>query len=131
MTRTATKTLSARQQKALAALLVNPTIEAAAASVEIHPRTVKRWLSEDELFVEEYKKLRQHAVDNAICSLQAVMSEAVETLRKNLKAKNPSIQVRAAIALLEQGFKAAEAHDLEQRISELERSSREGWSGSW
>ena len=59
------------------------------------------------------------------------MAEAVETLRRNLTARNPSIQVRAAIALLEQGFKAVEAHDLVQRIAELERSSSEGWSGSW
>ena len=131
MTQTATKTLSARQQKALGALLTHPTIEAAAASVEIHPRTVKRWLYEDENFQEEYRKLRQQAVDNAIASLQSAMSEAVQTLRRNLTARNPSIQVRAAIALLEQGFKAVEAHDLVQRIAELERSSSEGWSGSW
>ena len=131
MTQTATKTLSARQQKALGALLTHPTIEAAAASVEIHPRTVKRWLYEDENYQEEYRKLRQQAVDNAIASLQSAMSEAVQTLRRNLTARNPSIQVRAAIAHLEQGFKAVEAHDLVQRIAELERSSSEGWSGSW
>jgi len=124
-------TLSAKQSKAIAALLGTPNVESAAERAGVTPRTIYRWLSGDELFQEEYRKARQRAVDGAIASLQAIMSEAVETLRKNLKARNPSIQVRAAIALLEQGFRATEVHELERRLAELERCSREGWGGSW
>jgi hypothetical protein len=50
------------------------------------------------------------------------MAEAVETLRRNLNARNASIQVRSAIALIELGLKATERAELEQRIEELERS---------
>jgi hypothetical protein len=115
-------TLSAKQEKAIAALLGAPTVETAAGIAGVTPRTVWRWLSGDELFVEEYRRARQQAVDNAIAGLQGVMAEAVETLRRNLNARNASIQVRCAIALIELGLKATERAELEQRIEELERS---------
>jgi hypothetical protein len=115
-------TLSAKQQKAIAALLGAPNVETAAGIAGVTPRTIWRWLSDDELFVEEYRRARQQAVDNAIAGLQGVMTEAVETLRRNLNARNASIQVRCAIALIELGLKATERAELEQRIEELERS---------
>jgi ribosomal protein L10 len=97
-------------------------VDAAASIAGVTPRTIWRWLSDDELFVEEYRRARQQAVDNAIAGLQGVMAEAVETLRRNLNARNASIQVRSAIALIELGLKATERAELEQRIEELERS---------
>jgi hypothetical protein len=115
-------TLSAKQEKSIAALLGAPNVDAAASIAGVTPRTIWRWLSDDELFVEEYRRARQQAVDNAIAGLQGVMAEAVETLRRNLNARNASIQVRCAIALIELGLKATERAELEQRIEELERS---------
>jgi hypothetical protein len=115
-------TLSAKQEKSIAALLGAPNVETAAGIASVTPRTIWRWLSDDELFVEGYRRARQQAVDNAIAGLQGVMAEAVETLRRNLNARNASIQVRCAIALIELGLKATERAELEQRIEELERS---------
>jgi len=122
------RTLNPKQQKALATLLGASNVEEAAKLAGVAPRTVFRWLAEDELFVEEYRKARQQAVDRAIAGLQGVMGEAVATLKRNLGARNPSVQVRSAVALLELGFKGVEHFDLAQRIAELEKQYGEGWS---
>ena len=125
------KQLNPKQQKALAGLLTSPTIGTAASVADVHPRTIKRWLAEDELFVEEYRSLRQAAVDNAVAQLQAGMSEAVETLRENLDAGNPSVQVRAAVSLLELAFKAIQQQDVEARLKALEEAASEERTSSW
>ena len=46
--------LTPKQEKAITALLAQPTIEAAAASLGINPATVHRWLQEPA-FVEAYR----------------------------------------------------------------------------
>jgi hypothetical protein len=124
-------TLSAKQQKAVAALLGAPNVEAAAGIAGVTPRTIWRWLSDDPLFVEEYRKARQRAVDTAVASLQGCMAEAVQTLRNNLSSRSAPIQVRSAIALLELGLKAHEAFDLAGRIEELERNAPDSGSYQW
>ena len=56
----------------------------------------------------------------AVGKLADAMDAAVETLVRNLTAEPPSVQVRAAVALLELAMKLRSSVELERRVAELE-----------
>ena len=53
------------EDAALAALLSEPTIEAAAGQAEISPATLYRWLA-DPVFKARYREARRQAVEHAV-----------------------------------------------------------------
>ena len=128
MSQYVTETLSAKQEKALVALIAAPTLEAAAEVAKVTPRTLHRWIRGDRLFRNEYKEARRAALDGAIASLQLGATEAVETLREGMKDRNVQARIRAASILLDNAFKAHHAFDLEERLKRLEENAGDGWS---
>jgi hypothetical protein len=116
--------ISKKQEAALAALLVQPTIALAAAQAKIGQRTLCRWMVEDEAFKAEYLKLRQEIVRNAVFQLQKATSNAVNCLTSvmNDPEAPASARVRAAQAVLEQALKALEIEAVEERLSALEQT---------
>jgi len=114
--------LSRKQEVALAALLLQPTIREAAKVAAISEATLFRWLQLPD-FQEAYRQAKRQAVGQAVTTLQRVSGEAVETLRKVMAdEKAPaSARVTAARAVLETAIKAVELEDLVARIEELER----------
>src|SRR5216683_3059200 len=64
--------------------------------------------------------LRRQVVEQAISQLQQAASEAASALRRNLTCGVPSVEVRAALGVLEQSVKAVELLDLEERVQMLE-----------
>ena len=50
--------LTPKQEKAITALLAQPTIEAAAATLGVNPVSIHRWLQEPA-FVEAYRSARR------------------------------------------------------------------------
>jgi hypothetical protein len=114
--------LSKKQEAALAALLVQPTIVLAAAQAKVGQRTLCRWMAEDEAFKAEYLKLRQEIVRNAVFQLQKATNNAVSCLTSvmNDPEAPASARVRAAQAVLEQAFRALEIETVAERIERLE-----------
>jgi hypothetical protein len=93
------------REQVLAALLTSPTIEAAANTVGVGERTVRRWLAEQE-FAEAFANARKQALDDAVLALQRATTDAVATLcRKGMRA--------AAKVLLM--FLEAQAEDADER----------------
>src|SRR5919199_5893638 len=113
--------LSGQQQKAIAGLLNQPTISAAAQAAGVGERTLYRWL-DDPTFATAYRAARRKAVSQAIARLQQVSSGAVAVLAQVASDKQApsSSRVAAASKLLELAIKAVELEDLEARISILE-----------
>lgn len=113
--------LSAKQQKALAALLTEPTIGAAAAKVGIGESTLHSWLR-DEPFDEAYRLARKQAVGQAVARLQQVSSAAVQVLHDVMLDVNaPSTaRIGAARTVIETALKAIDQEDLATRIAALE-----------
>ena len=105
----------------IAALLANPTIQAAAKSAGVSVASINRWMKL-ETFRDAYQAARREVVRNAIAHIQAVMAEAVTTLTSVMTDSEapPSARVSAAKAVLATGLKAAELEDLENRIITLE-----------
>jgi hypothetical protein len=113
--------LTPKQEKAISALLTEPTILLAADKVGSSEATIHRWLR-DEAFNKAYKEARRALISQTISSLQQTTNQAVNTLREvmgNVEAPASS-RVQASRTILEMAFKAYEMEDLAARVEELE-----------
>lgn len=112
--------LSAKQEKALAALLVSPTIAEAAQSAGVGETTLFRWLQEPA-FNEAYRAARLQVLSAATMQLRQASGAAVDTLKRNLTCGNASAEIRAAATILDMAYKSAEVEDLAARVEEMEQ----------
>jgi hypothetical protein len=115
--------LNANQQRALVALLSQPTIAKAAEACELGERTLYRYLGEDD-FREELHERQRQILDAATAGLVGMAGDAVQALRDVLKDKEtpPSVKVRAALGWLNESRKAVELGDLAERVRLLEEA---------
>jgi hypothetical protein len=110
------------EDRALAALLSEPTIEAAATKVGISGSTLLRWLAEPT-FKARHRAARRQVVEAAIGRLQQASTEAVTALQRNLTCGAPAVEVGAARSILDQAIKAVELVDLAERVEQLEQAA--------
>ena len=114
--------ISRNQEKAIAGLLLKPSIQQAAKYAGIGERTLLRWLKIDE-FKNAYREARFHLVQHALTQIQNATKDAVHILNemaKNTKAP-AGVRVRAASVILGYAVKSIEIENLEARITDLER----------
>jgi hypothetical protein len=125
--------LSAKQTKALTALLGARTIAEAASTSGLTDRTIYRWLSEDERFKAAYLAARRQVMSLAILRLQQAAVEAVEALRAVMADddESGSSRVAASKAVLELGLRGLETEDLESRIAALEKRAAHSTNGRY
>jgi hypothetical protein len=117
-----------KQDKAILALLTEPTVEAAARSADVAPATIWRWNQQAD-FRARLRDARRAVVEGAIGRLQAAVTEAVDALRRNLTCGTPSVEVRAAATILDQAIKAIELFDVVERVEQLEARLAAGTEG--
>jgi hypothetical protein len=113
--------LTARQRRAVLALLEAPSAEAAAAAVGVASSTLWRW-RQTPAFQRALQDARRAAFGKALDRLAATAVTAAETLARNLSCGTPAVEVSAARALLEQIRTAIEVEDLAQRVERLEEA---------
>ena len=90
-----------KREALIAALLTEPTHEAAAKKSGISPATFYRWMHVPE-FRKAYREARRELVEAAIGRVQAGAGEAVETLLEIARrGKRDGDRVRASLALLD------------------------------
>jgi hypothetical protein len=106
--------------RAITALLTEPTLADAARQAHTSERTLRRRVR-DPQFQEAYKVARYEAFHTAICQLQAASSQAVATLRAALTDEHGSTRVRAAIAILELGRDLGGFDEINERLAVLEQ----------
>lgn len=113
--------LTAKEAKAVEALLTTPTIQKAAKAAGVSYSQLRRWL-EQPVFAEAYRRARSVVFETTLASLQAVTGSAIEVLNSimNDKANAASVRVNAAGKLLEAGFRSRDVMDTETRLAELE-----------
>jgi hypothetical protein len=110
---------SRKTEQFIAALLSEPTIEAAAKTVGIGDVTAWRWMK-DPQFAEQYRQARREAMRHSTTRLQRASIEAVDALREiQNTGESESARVSAARTILEQAIKAADLEDVEQRLDAL------------
>jgi hypothetical protein len=116
--------LTARQEKAIIALINETTVARAAQTSGIGERTLHRWL-QDDAFVDAYRRARREAFGQAIALTQRYAPMAVTTLAKvmNDPVAPHTARVSAASAMLKFGREGIEMDDLAARLERLEATS--------
>ncbi len=116
--------LGGKREAAILALLTARSIEDAARTAGVPPRTLVRWMQVPE-FDEAYRKARRDAFGQATARLQQATSAAVSTLLKIMVDQNvqASTRVRAADSVLDHASKAIEIEDVEVRVAALEQAA--------
>ena len=116
-----TERLTGKQQRALAFLVTERTIEAAARKAGIGRTTIFEWF-QDADFQAAYRVARGDLVRHAVAQAQAACSEAVTVLREiMINGENPAgTRVSAAKAVLETAIKAVEVEEVVARIERIE-----------
>lgn len=120
--------LSRKCHDAVLALLTEPTVKAAARRVGVSEKALRTWARIPE-FAEMLREARDQAFGHALGRLQAVATQAVDVLERVMKGRKTSaeLKVKAAAAVLTHSFKAAELHELADRLAALEaRLAAEG-----
>lgn len=115
--------ITAKQRKAISALLRSPTIEAAAQEAQIGYSTLRRWLKEDDDFRREYERELAGLVSDAAALAKKNMSPALATMREVLEDHytSDSIRIQAGRALMDYALKLVEITDVMSRIEALEK----------
>ncbi len=113
--------MTPKKQKALVALLTQPTKEKAAAAAGITSKTLRGYLDDPE-FQAEYKKAFAGLVEDATRKVQQTLDPAVAVLREVMEDsdENGQVRVSAARSVLEYGLKMTEQTDIITRLQELE-----------
>ena len=108
-----------KREAAILALLETGSLEEAAKKIGVGTSTLGRWLRRDD-FQALYRTARQRAFEAGLSRLHALTGQAVETLHRNLTCGRPSVEIRAAAAILEHAQGAAVLLDLQERLAQLE-----------
>lgn len=119
--------MTPKQQKALVALLTQPTKEKAAAAAGITSKTLRSYMDDPE-FLVEYRKAFSGMVEDATRKVQQTLDPAVAVLREVMEdgSENGQVRVSAARSVLEYGLKMTEQTDILNRLQELETAMQEG-----
>ncbi|MGI8495146.1 MAG: phBC6A51 family helix-turn-helix protein [Pyrinomonadaceae bacterium] len=111
--------LSAKQEKLIALLLTERTIDDACKKAGVNATTYWRWMREEN-FLRLYRMTRRGILENTVAKLQSVAYQAIDTLERNLTCENPGAEIRFAQIILEQSIKGLETLDVENRLELLE-----------
>lgn len=95
-------TISPRKQRAVIALLEQPTIIAAAEAAGVGNRTLSRWLAEDEAFRNALRDAQRNALDRTISQLAGSAPLAATVLADIAtdEAVPAAVRVQAASRIL-------------------------------
>lgn len=117
---------SRMKEIAVAALLSENTIDAAAVRAGVSSRTLKNWLR-DEAFQKLLREAKSEVVQGVTNQLRRAMAAAAKKLVAIMNNKKTpiAVQLSAATKILEIGFDADWTENIEHRIGILERQQEE------
>jgi hypothetical protein len=109
------------QERAIVALLSEPTLRAAASSAGISESTLWRWMRDPDFRVA-YRRARQEVLERATARLGTLVEVAVEALGEIVadRTVSPHVRVSAASRIVEYALKAAEIEEVQARLERLE-----------
>ncbi len=120
-------TLSAKQRRAVEALLATGEVMSAAKSASVSRSTLHRWLTEP-VFVAAVRSAEAQALDDLSRMLVRLGRTATGTLARAMADPTTpaATRVRAADAVLGRLLQLRELATLEARVNDLERAARLG-----
>src|SRR5438067_269191 len=118
------QTLTRKQQRAIETLISESTLLEAAQQAGVGYTTLKRW-RKLPAFQDAERAARREILDRTVSQLLAIRAQAVATLKRALDNGESTVEVRAALAVLEHGTKGVETLDLLYEIESLKRQIAE------
>ena len=116
---------AAVRERAVVALLSEKTVTEAAAKAGVDESTLRRWMSDDEVFQAEYAGARTAAYQAGIYRAQALTGRAMDTLEALLDdEKHPNVRLGAARTVAEIGIHQHDAETILQKLDEIELDQR-------
>jgi hypothetical protein len=103
---------------AVAALLTEKTVEAAAAKLGVGVSTLKAWMA-TPLFKEKFRQARARILEGTVNRLLALNGAALDGLEGNLTCGNPAAVNRAAELILAHSKSGLETLDLAAQLAEI------------
>jgi hypothetical protein len=119
--------LSRKKEQAVAALLCQPTLPAAAAEAGVSERTLRTWLRQPD-FAEAFARARREYLEVAISRMQRAAGAAATKLMSLLDAAEDGIALRAALGIIDRAVKGCETLDILVRVKALEDAAKRGQS---
>lgn len=118
--------LTPKQEKAIVALLTQPSMKQVSEVSGVSESTLYRWMQEEE-FGQAFKEARKQAFSQSITRLQQASSVAADTLIEimNDKKAPASSRVTASRTVFEMAHKAYEIENVTAKLEELERTLEE------
>lgn len=115
--------LSTKQKRAIAALLSQKSVLAAAESAGVGRRTLHRWLQDAE-FRAALAAAEGDAIDQATRRLIAMTSKAADELEAILSDidSTPAVRLRAIELIFSNALKLRELRNVEERLAALEKA---------
>jgi hypothetical protein len=113
--------LTPRQERAIASLLSEATIAAAADRAKVSEPTLRRWLKL-ETFSRAYQRARQESYRETLRLLRRAANAAISVLAKIMQDNEApkTARIRAAEVILEHDRKGVVEEDLLVRVQALE-----------
>ena len=111
--------LNAKQEKALRALVSEPTKEKASKKAGITIKTLYSYLKDPEFNTRLSKVYDEMLIDTARMTLKN-MEKAINTQRKLLDSSKEEIQLRASDSIISNGLKLYDVTDILKRLEKLE-----------
>jgi uncharacterized protein YfeS len=106
-------------RKVVAVLLAQGRpVKSVAAQVEMHERTIYRWLKQPK-YAAYVDQLKNESVANAISNLSSNMSLAANQLAMLAQSADEKIALGASKSLLEMALKARASEETDKKIREL------------
>ena len=119
--------MTPKKQKALSALLLSPTVAAAADRAGIGYASLRRWLAEDPEFRQAYQDALAGLLEDAAAQGKQGLCPALSTLREI--SEDPSspatVRVSASRGFIDASLKLAEVTDIISRLEAIERNMKE------
>jgi hypothetical protein len=113
-------------EKLLLALACGATVESAARSAGVSPRTAHRRLKDPE-FQRQLRKLKREMMERASSILTAGTLEAAKSFLAFQDASTPqTVRLGAARSIFQYSLKMQERLDFEERIAALENGGDKG-----
>jgi len=116
--------LTHRQLQAIAAILDTESMEAAARLAHVGRTTLYAWLREPA-FRAELKRRQNEIFDAALARLKSLVGNAVNGLGELVKAESESVKRAACRDILDAALKVKELHEIDERLTEIEKHLEE------
>jgi hypothetical protein len=116
--------LTASQERAIAALLNECSVKAAAGAAGINRGTLHRWMTDDAVFIAAYNRDRQDRTEAMRHELRLMADEAMKVVRTVMTGAETAmpLRLRAALAIIKANTEApaglTEVEDVQLALNE-------------